>query len=107
MKCPGRVITSDYLGNAISAIKSTTVPLQTLSCRKRPAAKPIRTMKKKKKTNSLSNPSVVDTLHAHDLLQGVEAKLCSVFLKEDDAGATEHVDGCNVTSVVCGYTLAA
>ena len=85
---------SRHLSSAISILKAlrSEVPQQALSCRKRPAPNArmeiqMRYHSNKNKTaksSSLTKPSTAQTLQAKEILEGVDIRLCSVCLKEND-----------------------
>lgn len=93
---------SRHLSSAISILKTLgpEVPKQVLPCRKRPAPNArmetqVRyhsTKRKRTKSSSLTKPSTAQTIQAKEILEGVDVRLCSVCLREDDEEHTEEVE---------------
>ena len=93
---------SRHLGSAISILKAlrSEVPQQALSCRKRPAPNARMeiqmryhsTKNKRAKSSSLTKPSTAQTLQAKEILEGVDIRLCSVCLRENDEEQTEDIE---------------
>ena len=112
---------SRHLSSAISILKAlrSEVPQQALSCQKRPAPNARMeihemryhsTKNKRAKSSSLTKPSTAQTLQAKEILEGVDIRLCSVCLRENDEEQTEDIEWlqctrCNVWVHICLVSL--